>query len=123
MKKQHWQDWIVLLLGAWVFSSPWLLPHGMTGEAIGGAGASAMWNLWAVGAAVALLGAAALLTFNIWEEWLALALGAWLLLSPWVLGFSDSTVLAWSAAAAGGLIVVLAGWTLAQEQGPTATAK
>jgi hypothetical protein len=74
-----------------------------------------MWNHYATGAAVVLLTAAALGSSRQWEEWLNIALGIWLLVSPWVLGFTSSASLMLNAALAGALIVVFAGWSLMEE--------
>lgn len=32
-----------------------------------------------------------------WQDWTSLALGIWLVVSPWVLGFSDNGVATWNA--------------------------
>ncbi|WP_420107554.1 SPW repeat domain-containing protein [Mesorhizobium qingshengii] len=40
------------------------------------------WNQHIVGVAVVILAAVALFAFKSWEEWLNVALGAWLLVSP-----------------------------------------
>ena len=37
-----------------------------------------------------MLAVAALAAFAVWEEWLSLIAGLWLVGSPWVLGFEDS---------------------------------
>lgn len=110
----HWQDWVNFLLGLWVFGSPWLLEHSMATEAPSG-GILGMWSLWFVGLAVSVIATIALYAFNAWEEWTNLALGAWLLVSPWVLGFSKSAVLMGNAMIFGVLVLVLAGWALAEE--------
>ncbi len=117
MKK--WQDWGNVVLGLWVFISPWVLQQATaTGaEAAGAATSGAIWNLYIVGIAVAALAVAALVAFQAWEEWTNVALGAWLLISPWALGFSSSALLMWNAVIVGALIVVLAGWTIAPPRG------
>ena len=43
-------------------------------------------------------------------EYLLMALGLWLLLSPWVLGFSDQLRAAWDAWISGTVIFLLALW-------------
>lgn len=118
--KKHWQDWGNLILGLWVFVSPWALQHVMAaGTAPAGAVTTvAMWNLYIVGIAIAALAAAALLSFQIWEEWVDLILGVWLLVSPWVLGFNTSALLTWNAVIVGTVVVLLSGWAAASEQGP-----
>ena len=118
--KKHWQDWGNLVLGLWIFASPWVLQlTTATGaEATGGAANNAaMWSLYIVGIAIAVLAVTALFAFQAWEEWTNVALGVWLFVSPWVLGFSSSTLLMWNAVIAGALVVVLAGWAIAPPQG------
>ena len=36
---------------------------------------------------------AALAAFAVWEEWLNLIVGIWVLVSPWVLGFAGTTAM------------------------------
>lgn len=117
MGKQHWQDWGLLLLGIWVSMSPWTLPPDIAGlatssDVIG----LALWNQHVVGFAVSIVALAALVSFTAWEEWVNLAFGVWLLLSPWFIGFGASNALTWSSAISGSFIVVLTGWTLVDEQ-------
>lgn len=114
MKKPHWQDWGTYFLGLWVFGSPWFLEHSMLTEIPGG-GVRAMWNLWFVGLAVVVFAIVAVETFRVWEEWANLTLGTWLLVSPWVLGFSTSAALMWNAVIFGALIIGFAGWALITE--------
>lgn len=119
MNKQHWQDWVNLFLGLWVIASPWTIAHVMAGpENTAGVTGAAMWNYYMIGIGVALLAGLALFAFNPWEEWVNLALGAWLLVSPWLLGFSTSASLMWNAVIVGLLIVGFAWWTIAEEQRP-----
>lgn len=42
-----------------------------------------------------------------WEDWLGIALGAWLLASPWTLGFADQSAAATMNALVMGSILVL----------------
>jgi SPW repeat len=44
-------------------------------------------NAWVSGAVIVMLSAEAILLFTEWEEWIVLACGAWLVASPWLLGF------------------------------------
>ncbi len=41
-----------------------------------------------------------------WEDWLGIALGAFLLVSPWVLGYSDSSVATMNALVMGSILVL-----------------
>jgi SPW repeat len=72
--KERWRDWVVLVLGAWLFLSPWIL--GFAGGAPRGAEpamagpAAAAWNAWVVGALVAALAVWAIAMFAEWQDWL-----------------------------------------------------
>ncbi len=116
---KHWQDWGNLVLGLWILASPWVLQltTAVGAEVTGGATNNAVtWNLSLVGIVVAALAVASIFAFQAWEEWTNVGLGVWLFVSPWVLGFSSSTLLMWNAVIAGALIVILAGWAIALPQ-------
>lgn len=68
-----------LLLGAFLVISPWIF-----GFSIGTASTNAM----ICGLIIVVLSFAALALFATWEEWLNLIIGLWLIVSPWVLGFT-----------------------------------
>jgi hypothetical protein len=116
MKKQHWQDWVNLFLGIWVLVSPWAIGRD--------AGSALISNAYIVGSAVTAVAVAALVAFRLWEEWVTLILGTWLLVSPWFLGFSAMSVLTWNTVAIGILITVCATWALTDvEEGGKPVAK
>ena len=71
-------DVYILILGAMLLLSPWVMAL-----ARGPARADA----WVSGAVIVMLSAVAILLFSEWEEWIVLACGAWLVASPWLLGF------------------------------------
>ena len=48
-------------------------------------------------------------------EWVNAVLGAWLFISPWVLGFSGNGAAAWSAWIVGGLVLIFALWALSDK--------
>jgi tetrahydromethanopterin S-methyltransferase subunit E len=75
-----------------------------------------MWNLTIVGPAVVIFALFAAVAFNAWKEWTNMALGIWLFISPWVLGFHASEALRWNSVVAGLLIAALAAWVLVQER-------
>jgi hypothetical protein len=112
MRNRHWQDWVTYFLGLWIFGSPWFLEHSMMLARSSGGGMRAMWNLWLGGLAIVVLAIVEVEAFRPWEEWANFALGAWLLASPWVLGFSGSGLLMWNAVIFGALVLFFAGWTL-----------
>lgn len=68
-------------LGAFLFACPWLFAF--TREA-------ARLDAWAMGLVIAAMAIAAVVTFAEWEEWVNLALGLWLLASPFLLGFAHT---------------------------------
>ena len=70
-----------------------------------------------MGVAVAVFALAAMFVFQVWEEWVNVGLGVWLLVSPWILGFSSAYALMWNAVILGALIAVIAGWALVQSTG------
>ena len=43
-----------------------------------------------------------------WQDWVELALGIWLAISPWVLGFQDMAFATWNAVLLGLAIIVFA---------------
>lgn len=49
---------------------------------------------------------------NRWQEWVSLAAGAWLFVSPWLLGFTATPVAAWTAYALGIVVVAVSLWAM-----------
>jgi len=77
---RHWQDWANMALGAVMVASPWLLGYaGLEGATM---------NAVIIGFLVFALSALALTLLDRWEVWINAALGIWLILSPWLLGFA-----------------------------------
>lgn len=98
-----WRDAINLVLGIWLIVSPIALGYA--------AQTTPAWNAYAIGVVVAVLSAAALWQFQKWEEWLSAVLGAWLVVSPWILGFGVGHVATWNQVIVGVLGGVLAFWS------------
>jgi hypothetical protein len=73
-----------LILGAILFVSPWIF-----GFAPGAESQNAMIS----GIVIAVLSVAALAAFAVWEEWLNLIVGLWVIVSPWILGFAGATAM------------------------------
>jgi len=79
MSRREWPlDLYNLGLGAFLIVSPWLF-H-MTREV-------ARIETWGSGALLLAVSIAALLLFSRWEAWVSLAVGLWMMVSPWLLGF------------------------------------
>lgn len=105
---KRWQDWVALVLGLWLLASPWLLGYSAL--------QAASWNAVILGVGIAVFAAAALAKPAAWEEWINLAMGAWLVISPWVLGFSDAAVATWNQVIVGLLVGVDAAWAMTRSQ-------
>jgi hypothetical protein len=110
---RYWQDCINYFLGLWVFGSPWFIEHAMIGTQPG-TGNRGMLNLWVAGLALILLVTLAIngIVNRTWAEPAVLALGARLVLSPWIIGFTATVPLIWNSVICGVLLFVLAGWRL-----------
>ena len=110
----RWWDWGLLLLGAWLFISPWVLNtfyqvgRGPFGRLYLYPGASPG-DFWWVGGALFVLAAWSLTApWARWTEWIAAALAIWLFISPWVLGFAYVPRAAWNAWGVAILVWILA---------------
>jgi len=74
-----------------------------------------MINFVAVGVLLVAASIGAILVPKAWEEWIEVALGTWLVASPWILGFAASALAMQSAVFTGVLVVVMALWVLATD--------
>ncbi len=82
LRKDTLPDIVNLVIGAFLFLSPWLFGFaGQTAES---------WNTWMSGIVIAVLAIAALSAFAEWEEWVNLIVGLWVAASPWLVKFSTS---------------------------------
>ena len=99
----NWQDVVNFLLGLALFVSPFVL--GYQGDR------PAAMNAYIVGAIVAILALASIFAFQSWEEWLSALLGAWLIISPWALGFSSDSTAVGTHVVLGIAIIVLSLWS------------
>lgn len=71
-------DCYTAAFGSFLFVSPWIFAY---------VSETARIEVWVTGAAIAAASVAAIVTVSDWEEWVNLMLGAWLIISPWLLGF------------------------------------
>src|SRR3974390_2389681 len=76
-----------LVLALLLFVSPWFLAR---------ASGTAVVDLRASGAAIALLSLVAMFAYASWQEWANLLLGIWLIVSPWLLGFAHTRAMHYS---------------------------
>ena len=77
-------DVINFSLGTILFFSPWLFSPS--------AGAPRQ-TAAIIGLLIAVLSVAALAAFAVWEEWLNLVAGLWLIATPWLFSFEDSNAM------------------------------
>jgi hypothetical protein len=94
-----YQDWVNLACAVLLFISPWVLRF--SGDDMAARAA------WITGVVVAIFAVAALVRFAEWEEWISLLLGVWMIVAPWVVGFSAIGV-AVAAFVVLGIVVALA---------------
>ena len=104
---RRWQDWANLVLGLWVFVSPWVLDY---------RGTSAAWNAYAMGAGIVVVALIAAYMPETWEEIINIVLGVWLVVSPFVLGFSAMTEVALHTVVVGILAAAFAIWAMSNEK-------
>jgi SPW repeat-containing protein len=110
---RKWQDWVTLILGIWLFFSPWIL--GFYTVLPGPS-----WNFFLLGIAMVVFAAFALNLRTLWEEWVNLALGIWMIISPWVLRYSANTTARNDAIVVGVIVALMAIWALAERRTPVA---
>lgn len=105
---KHWQDPLNAVLGVWVILSPWVLGYQDT--------RLAMINALVVGLALSAAALGAIFVPRAWEEWTEVVLGAWLVIAPWVFGFSTHYQATLGTVVTGLVIVALALWTLLTDE-------
>jgi hypothetical protein len=98
---QRWQDWLTLLIGIWLFITPWIFGFSHTDFA---------WSPFIMGALVFLFSIWALVNRKVAEETINLIIGIWVFISPWVLGFSHTANAAWIMFVFGAILIVVDIW-------------
>lgn len=105
MRRATWENSIAFVLGIWLFFVPWAIP---TNNLAASTEFLASWNFWIIGTLTTVSAGMALDELKPWEEWVNLALGMWLLISPWFIGFNHASGLMLNAAIGGLTIAVMA---------------
>lgn len=95
-----WQDWASFTLGLWLAVSPWMVGYADHEAATA--------NAAFVGLALALASHFEATSDHLTTEWLLLAVGLWLLMAPFVVGFSAHAVASANSICVGGSVAVLA---------------
>jgi ABC-type molybdate transport system permease subunit len=93
-----------IVAGCWLFLSPFFLPYRSVSSAVA--------NTVSVGLVIAVLAAYHLAkpVRASWASWVNAVLGVWLLISPWVLGFSHVTSATYNSVVIGIFVILLATW-------------
>lgn len=110
----RWQDYVNLVLGVWLIVAPWI--------GVGVHNDLAAWNSYVAGFAVAILSIAAIARSRLWEEWLNLVVGLWLILAPFVLYFTAQSGPTWNHIIVGVVIAIDAAWAAVRLQARHRTA-
>ncbi|HJZ32188.1 MAG TPA: SPW repeat protein [Hyphomicrobiaceae bacterium] len=77
--RREWPlDLYKLALALVLFASPWWFAFAYPTARI---------EAWTAGLALLVVSIGALIAFVVWEEWLALVLGLWMIAAPWLLQF------------------------------------
>ncbi len=103
---QRWQDWVNLVVGAWLFLTPF--------AGVGAMSDLAAWNSYIFGLGIAIFAAAALYRPQMWEEWVNLLIGIWLIIAPFALGFTEQTAVMWNQIIVGLVVGADALWAMLQ---------
>ena len=106
---KRWQDWVSLVLGIWLFVSPWLLGFYSSIP-------RDSWNFFIVGVAFIVFARFALNLRTLWEEWVNLALGVWMIISPWALSYSANAAARDDAVVVGLIVGLLSIWSLSESR-------
>ncbi len=97
----RWASGINILAGLWVLISPWLFHYNTD--------TTAMWISVVVGVVIAILAA---IRFSgngpVGLSWINLILGIWVIISPWVIGYSANSSAMWDHIIVGIIIGILA---------------
>ncbi len=114
-----WEDWASMAIGVLILISPWVTQTGDLGYATLNAVLIGCLVIMAAWLEVAWL---EFMAPQIWEEWVELVLGLWLVASPWVFGYSQLIVPTTMHIVFGGLVALLALLELWQDRGPAVRA-
>ena len=99
-KPSGWQDALELVMAAWIFISPVALGFFFYGAAA----LTAMF----VGGIASLTSQLGIAKQQPWEEWFNIALAIFFGLSPWIFGYTETTIATWNAVISGTILAIFA---------------
>ncbi len=107
LSSKRWQDQLIIVLGLWLFISPWVLGFGVESPPAR--------NAYIAGAVMAILAVFDLYKTYLWAVILNLVVGLWVAASPWALHVAQLPPLRNNALLVGLAVVVLAVWELLRD--------
>jgi len=106
MGTQKALSWLVALVGVWEVIAVAVLGYS--------ASSAALWDAIIVGVLLFVLGVWAALSNQVGTDrtldWINVVLGVWLIIAPFLLGYSALAAALWNDIIVGIVVVVLAGW-------------
>jgi hypothetical protein len=109
-----WEDWLGMLLGVLIVLSPWF-PTQTASEMVDAERSFIVLNTFTVGLLVFGLAQLEYVALQRWEEVAEILLGLWLIISPYLLGYSGEGMLRFWHTGLGGAVVLLAALQLWQD--------
>jgi uncharacterized membrane protein HdeD (DUF308 family) len=98
MVTKQWRNLLTFIAGSWLLLSPWLMNYHELSYAA--------WSAVMVGVTLMLAEFMAFVRPGVWEELLDIVLGTYLFSSPFILGFTANTAVAYNAYMVGLLVIV-----------------
>ncbi|HSO06904.1 MAG TPA: SPW repeat protein [Pelomicrobium sp.] len=102
---KHWQHWVTTALGAWLFLSPWIV-------GFADATAAAAWNAYLIGAGAIAFSLLSLRSRKVGEDLTNVAFGVWMVIAPWILGYSGVALATANSIIVGALLAAFAVWAV-----------
>jgi hypothetical protein len=109
-----WEDWLGMLLGVLIVVSPWF-PMQASHEVVDADRSMMILNTFVVGMLVFGLAQLEYVALQRWEEVGEIALGLWLIASPFIFGYSGDAMLQIWHATLGALVVLMGALELWQD--------
>ncbi|MDX8477921.1 SPW repeat protein [Mesorhizobium sp. VK24D] len=108
MEKKSWRRaFLRAMIALWILISPWVLVHLAMGPSPLKIGSSALWNFLLVGLAMMVTSMAPQTVSAASADRVNAVLAVWLVISPWVFGFSSDLILTLNAILVGVLTLVI----------------
>lgn len=101
---RRWQDQVMVVIGVWLFVSPWVLGYPNYSPPAQ--------NAFIAGAVIALVAAFDLVKTTVWAVLFNIVVGMWVAVSPWLVGVVRDPAMTWSLVIAGIATIVLGVWEL-----------